>query len=138
MAYWSLPDEVDTHQLIDRLMDRGVIVVLPRVTGKGTMELRRFLGTTSLTPGAFGIMEPTGPLFTDYDAIDAVVVPGMAFTADGRRLGRGGGYYDRLLPQLRHARRIGVAFPFQLVADIPEENHDATVDQVVCQRDNEK
>jgi 5,10-methenyltetrahydrofolate synthetase len=76
-------------------------------------------------------MEPTGQLFTDYYAIGTALVPGMAFDAAGHRLGRGRGYYDRLLPQLHNARTVGVCFPFQRVAEVPTEAHDVTMHLVV-------
>lgn len=66
--------------------------------------------------------------------LDLILVPGLAFTADGRRLGHGGGYYDRLLTQRRpHTAVLGVCFDFQLVADIPCEPHDLPVDVVITE-----
>lgn len=132
MAYWSLPDEVFTHSLIDHLTAAGIRVVLPHVTGPTTMELHQYTGIASMTPGAFGIMEPTGSLFTDYAAVDTVIVPGIAFDRQGHRLGRGRGYYDRLLPLLPNATTIGLCFPFQLVEHVPTDCHDITMDEVVC------
>ena len=78
-------------------------------------------------------MEPTGDPFTDYAAIDLAVIPGVAFTPDGRRLGRGRGYYDRLLahfPQSPYL--IGLCWPFQLLADLPTEPHDLTMHAVIA------
>ena len=131
LAYWPLPDEVDIRPLVNLLFSDGKVVVLPRVTGDITMELRRYQSPDDLKEGAYHIMEPVGELFTDYDKIDTVLVPGMAFDAAGHRLGRGKGYYDRFLPQLSHARKIGVCFPFQRVAEVPTDEHDVMVDEVV-------
>ena len=60
-------------------------------------------------------------------------MPGMAFTTDGCRLGRGKGYYDRLLshPELRSVRRIGICFPFQLLPELPVEAHDIRMHRIV-------
>ena len=131
MAYWPLPDEVDIRQLIDRLVSEGHTVLLPKVTGDVTMELHRYTSSSELSEGAFHIMEPTGAPFADYDLIDAVLVPGVAFDAAGRRLGRGRGYYDRFLAQCPAVRKIGVCFPFQRVAEVPAEPHDVVMDEVV-------
>ena len=138
MAYWPLADEVDIRPLIDQLVEQGRTVVLPKVTGDETMELRRYTSSADLAEGAFHIMEPTGELFTDYDAIDVVLVPGMAFDAAGHRLGRGKGYYDRFLTEFLAPdnsqpapRLIGVCFPFQRVAIVPSEEHDVVMDEVV-------
>ena len=133
MLYHSLPDEVDTHTIADSLLMSGKTILLPRVTGESTMELRRYTGPRDLAIGAFGIMEPMGDVFTDYASIDLAVVPGMAFDHSGNRMGRGKGYYDRLLPLLKHAYKIGVCFPFQMVESVPRDEHDARMDEVITQ-----
>lgn len=76
-------------------------------------------------------MEPTGEPFTDYAAIDVAVVPGMGFDTSCRRLGRGKGYYDRLLPKAANACKIGVCFGFQLLASIPADGHDVKMDRII-------
>lgn len=132
MAYWPLKDEVDIRPLIRQLVGQGATVVLPKVTGDETMELRRYTSDADLEEGSYHIMEPVGERFTDDDRIDAVLVPGMAFDAAGHRLGRGKGYYDRLLAaSCRTALKIGVCFPFQRVAEVPSEEHDVVMDEVV-------
>lgn len=132
MLYHSLPDEVYTHTLADSLLLGGKTILLPRVTGEGTMELRRYAGPRDLAPGAYGIMEPTGCLFTDYAAIDVAIIPGVAFDLSGNRLGRGKGYYDRLLPLMPDTYKIGVCFPFQLADSIPTDSHDIKMDEVIA------
>ena len=84
-----------------------------------------------LQAGAFGILEPTGKLFTDYKKIDVAVVPGMAFDKEGRRLGRGKGYYDRFLRLLPNTYKIGICFSWQLVDHVPTDEHDILMDQVL-------
>jgi 5-formyltetrahydrofolate cyclo-ligase len=128
LLYHSLPDEVATWQFVDKWSQQKRIV-LPVVVGDD-LELRPYGGQSSMAPGAYGILEPVTPLFTDYDSIDLAVVPGVAFTADGCRLGRGKGYYDRLLPRLK-ATKLGLCFPFQIVPHIPCDEHDVLMDAVV-------
>ena len=137
MAYWPLPDEVDIRPLIHWLVGQGKTVVLPKVTGDETMELRRYTSQDDLAEGAFHILEPVGEPFTDYDDIDVVLVPGMAFDAAGHRLGRGKGYYDRFLsshfsPLTTHHSPliIGICFPFQRVAEVPTEDYDVCMNEV--------
>ncbi len=132
LLYSALPDEVPTLPLLNRLSTEGKTVLLPRVVSDTDMELRRYTGPNDLEQGAFGIMEPTGELFTDYDDIDVAVVPGMAFDREGHRLGRGKGYYDRFLARLPHTYKIGVCFPFQLVDLVPADAHDILMDEVIC------
>lgn len=144
MLYHSLPDEVDTRRLLagpaspDAIAAKtenpltGKTILLPRVTGATDMELRLYTGPDDLSCGAFGIMEPCGALFTDYSRIDLAVIPGMAFDRHGHRLGRGRGYYDRFLPLLPRAYKIGVCFPFQLVDAVPTDPTDVIMDEIIC------
>lgn len=131
LLYHSLPDEVDTHALLSRWIGRKRIL-LPVVEGDG-LRLAIYEGAHSLRPGAYGIAEPQGELFDDFSAIDLAVVPGMAYDSAGHRLGRGGGFYDRLIPPLRKAgcRIVGLCFDFQLVENVPTEAHDMAVDLVI-------
>lgn len=130
LLYHSLPDEVDTHELIPALSSLGKTVLLPTIAGD-ELELHQYIGETALALSpAFGIHESTGPLFTDYRKIDLAIIPGMAFTPTGIRLGRGRGYYDRLLPKLK-CPLVGVAFPFQIVDMVPCEKHDIRMTQVI-------
>lgn len=136
MAYYSLPDEVNTHGLIDDLVAEGKTVLLPKVTGPDTMELRRYTGRDDLQEGAYHILEPMGELFTDFSSIDLILVPGLAFDAAGHRLGRGRGYYDRLLSSLFTIHyslfsSIGVCFDFQKVDEVPVDAHDIAMDKVI-------
>jgi 5-formyltetrahydrofolate cyclo-ligase len=84
----------------------------------------------TLERGAFGILEPTGEVFLDYNQIELAIVPGMAFDKAGHRLGRGKGYYDRLLPNL-HCPKIGLALPCQIADEIPTEEWDIFMDEVI-------
>ena len=135
LAFYSLPDEVNTHQLVDDLVAEGKTLLLPKVLDDATMELRRYTGQSDLEEGAFHIMEPIGEPFTDYDKIDVALIPGMAFDAAGHRLGRGKGYYDRFLAShlsplapCPSPLKIGICFPFQRVPKVPSEEHDILMD----------
>ena len=131
LAYWPLPDEPDIRPLTDALVAAGKTVLLPKVTGHDAMELRRYTTQSDLRPGAFHIMEPSGAPFTALSQIDTALIPGVAFDAAGRRLGRGRGYYDRFLAVTPQIRKIGVCFPFQRVPEVPAEAHDVPMDAVV-------
>ncbi len=97
LMYCSLPDEVDTHEFIEQWKEKKSIL-LPVVKGD-ELELRLYTGKEDLKVGAYNIEEPVGEPFTDYSKIDVAVIPGVAFDKEGNRLGRGKGYYDRLLPK---------------------------------------
>ncbi len=126
--------EADPLPLLDAAGGRRV--ALP-VIAPGE-ELLRFYavdGAADLAPGAFGIPAPVPEAARAVAAadLDLVVVPGVAFDAEGRRLGLGRGYYDRLLAAAPRALRVGFAFEWQLVASVPVEAHDLSMDLVVTE-----
>lgn len=131
MLYHSLPDEVCTEGILQGFC-RDKQLLLPVVDGD-TMHPVHYVGSDNLRTGAYAISEPQGAPFTDLSTIDLVVVPGMAFDAVGHRLGRGKGYYDRFLsqPELAHAYKIGLCFPFQRLQEVPTDAHDVPVDEVL-------
>ena len=130
LLYQALPDEASTDFLIKNALGSGKKVVLPVVKGSD-MTLKQLLPGTTVR-GAFGIEEPgeTVPEWTDLDAIGFAVIPGRAFTPEGLRLGRGRGYYDRFLGQLR-CRKVGLALPCQVFETLPTDPWDIPLDEVV-------
>lgn len=128
LLFWSLPDEVDTHAFVEKWHTKKHIL-LPVVIGD-SLEIRPYEGMAKMRKGAFDILEPTGEPFLDYPLIDLAIVPGVGFDASGNRLGRGKGYYDRLLPQLQ-AYKIGVCFPEQYLSAVPTEPWDSKMDKVI-------
>jgi 5-formyltetrahydrofolate cyclo-ligase len=112
-------------------MNMGKRVLLPKVVGE-ELELRIYT-PGSLQPGAYNIMEPTGEVFSvdSYHEIDFAVIPGVAFDRHGARLGRGKGYYDRLLSLMPNAYKIGICFPFQMLGHLPSESHDVPMNEVL-------
>lgn len=130
MAYWPMKGEVDLRALILKYHPAKRFV-LPVVAGD-VLELRLFEGEAHLVTGSrYGILEPDGTTFRDYSEIDLVLVPGVAFDREGYRLGHGMAYYDRLLPRLTRAHKVGVGFDFQLVDGVPVEPHDEVLDAIV-------
>ena len=123
--------EWDSMPLLLTALEGGKAVVLPRVNATArTLELCRLSEPTrDVLPGYRGIPEPQSHCaLVAADAIDWVLVPGVAFDPAGHRLGYGGGYYDRLLPQLRHdAARIAAGYEIQLVDGVPAAPHDVPV-----------
>lgn len=130
LLYHSLPDELPTFQMLEEFCPSKKIL-LPVVTGEN-MELRFYEGKDSLRVGAYSILEPAGDPFTEYDAIDLCLIPGVAFDKEGTRLGRGKGYYDRLLPSIK-APKAGLCYECQLVDCIPSEPHDIRMDYLITE-----
>ena len=130
-------NEWDTLPLLRAALAAGKSVAVPRVEAKARMlELHAIADPErDVVTGHQGIPEPLAQCPpVSRDAIDFVLVPGVAFDPDGRRLGYGGGYYDRLLPLLpRHAARVAGAFELQLVDRVPSAPHDVAVDTIVTE-----
>ena len=132
LLYHSLKDEVDTHAFI-RKWSNEKRILLPVVVGD-ELELRLYTGPEDMATGTYGIEEPVGETFTDYADIDFIAVPGVAFDRKGNRLGRGKGYYDRLLPRIPAAYKAGICFPFQIVEEVPAEAFDIRMDEIITQQ----
>jgi 5-formyltetrahydrofolate cyclo-ligase len=132
--YAPLGAEVDPSSLALRAAARGVKLAYPRAVAGSRRLAFALAAPGGLVPGPLGALEPP-PSAPEVPlaSIDAVVVPCVAFTAEGLRLGRGGGYYDATLPALPLALRVGVGFEPQLVAELPREAHDALLDAVVTE-----
>lgn len=130
LIYSSLPDELSTREFIRKWSSRKHFF-LPRVNGVN-LELLPY-EQTRLHLGAFHIEEPTGNDLVDPETIDMIIVPAVALDRNRNRLGRGKGFYDRLLRDLR-ATTIGVAYDFQLLNELlPVEPHDVPLDFVITE-----
>lgn len=129
--YASLPDEVNTHKAIEHFASTKRIV-LPKVTGD-EMDFYDFT-PGNLASGAFGIDEPQESTLCHPADIDVIIIPGVAFSSNGSRCGRGKGYYDKYLTKAGfRALKIGICFKKQLFDNIPTEPHDATMDIVISE-----
>lgn len=127
MLYSSLPDEVDTHDFLERWRNKKRII-LPTVVGDDIIPVE-LSKETDFAIGDFNILEPQNePYNGNYDLI---VVPGVAFDKNGNRIGRGKGYYDRFLCKHLEVKRIGICFDFQLVDEVPTEDNDIRMDEII-------
>jgi 5-formyltetrahydrofolate cyclo-ligase len=127
-AYMPLADEVDITPLFQSLEKTFYIPAFDEALG--LYRMAKMMPT--LKKGRFGVAEPATPVFAAADEIDLIIVPGVAFDRTGGRVGRGGGFYDRLLPQYK-AVRAGICFDFQCLETVPAEAHDVQVDWLVTE-----
>ncbi|MGQ9847940.1 MAG: 5-formyltetrahydrofolate cyclo-ligase [Bacteroidales bacterium] len=133
LAYWSMPDEVHTHQWIIQNYHKKNIY-LPAINND-ELEIKLFTGINNMKAvPPFGILEPTGEPFKDLNKIEIILVPGMAFDRRGFRMGRGKGYYDKFLPKTS-ALRIGICYSFQLFETIPINEYDAQMDYILTENE---
>ncbi|VVC02770.1 5-formyltetrahydrofolate cyclo-ligase family protein [Candidatus Burarchaeum australiense] len=134
LFYAAKKDEVQTRCMVQKALDQGKRVALPITVVEGkNLVLAEIRNLDRLEAGAFGVPEPMDYVPVDPEDVDLVVVPGVAFDLHGDRLGHGMGYYDKLLKQIPDAVFVGLAFEFQIVDDIPEEEHDVAVHKVVTE-----
>ena len=132
MAYASTPEELQLNELFAACFAAKKILAIPFIVGKGEMQAVEVPNFDALEPGDFNILTVKRELrkFIEPSEIDCVIVPGAAFDVSGGRLGLGGGYYDRFLIKAVNAKKIALAYDFQLVDDLPLESHDAKIDFV--------
>lgn len=129
LMYHSLPDELSTIKFLDK-WHRLKRFYLPRVNGVN-LDILPY-DKSRLRLGSFHIEEPDGDNTISIDDIDLVIVPAVAYDRRGNRVGRGKGFYDRLLESCR-ATMIGVGYDFQLIDEIDTDPHDVAVDIVITE-----
>ena len=134
MVYLSAFNEPDTKDIINYLESNGIKIVIPiSNTNTHTISLSYISGLDDLEKGAYGILEPVSPVEVNPKEVDVVLVPGIAFSKRGDRLGFGKGYYDKFLADFTGAK-IGICYDFQMVADIPSSPHDIKMNAIVTEK----
>ena len=133
-AYLPINNEVDTKGIIDDLLQKEVSTFVPAYLATNNDYLfTRFDGWQNLEEGPKGILQPRIIKSVDSSLIEVAILPGLAFSKSGVRLGYGKGVFDRLLAKSK-AIRIGLAYDFQLVDKIEKEKHDLLMDMVVTEK----
>lgn len=131
LCYMPLADEVDIRPLFDAIRLHGGTVVLPYCIDRETMLLKTWAKDAPLEADAMHVPAPKDGQIVAPQQIDAALIPAVALSKMGDRLGRGRGFYDRLLPHLRHdALKIGVCHSWRMQESLPTLGHDASVDLV--------
>ena len=131
VGYSAIRKELDPSELLRMAAEHGKRVGLPRVDG-GVLSLHEYKPGDQLEESGWGILEPLSAApGIAAESVDLVVVPALALDSAGHRIGYGRGFYDRLLPLMASAFRVGVAYDFQLVPEIPHEPHDVVMHCVV-------
>lgn len=133
LLYHALPDEVNTSLLLEQLSNRRMgnkRIALPVVTGD-ILILKEYI-PEMMESGYNKILEPSTQDVIDPSEIDLAIIPGVAFDKAGNRMGRGKGFYDKLLPYIK-CTTVGLAFDFQMVERIPCEEFDKPLDMVITE-----
>ncbi len=134
--YNPIQNEVETGAIRDHALATGKNVFFPRSGPEDSLGLIKIESAIDFSPGRFGILEPTGEgRLAARDRGELMVfVPGVAFDLRGNRLGRGKGWYDRLIKELGGAILVALAYDFQIVDEVPEEEWDQRVHYVITER----
>lgn len=130
-AYAPMEDEVNITALLEHAIANKALA-LPACKEDGNITFLRVENLASLTAGRYGILEPKQDLQVEPTMHDLLVIPGLAYTRNGRRLGRGKGYYDRYLASNPGFFTIGICRSHQLLEDIPTDAWDKSVRTVLC------
>lgn len=132
--YLSFGSEIDTNPIIDRALEDGKEVYIPKIY-KSNKEMKaiRLNSFEDLEENSMGILEPKDDSnFIDKENIDLIIVPGAVFDLEGNRIGYGGGYYDRFLSNIKDKRnKVALAYDLQIVENIEAEEHDIKVDYII-------
>lgn len=131
--YKSIPGEVELEPLFEALWKQGKRTCIPVFNAeKNLYDMAEVSAQTQYSTGNYGIQEPCSPKLMANHEINFFTIPGVAFDPAGNRLGRGGGYYDRLLADFS-GTAAAVAFDFQILPEVPVDPHDIPVDFIVTE-----
>lgn len=130
----SRPGEVDTRRLINYMEGCGKAVVVPKLNKTaGAFQRSNFMGWDKVVKNSEGYFEPQVGMDEDLSDIDLIIVPALAVSLKGLRIGYGGGYYDKLLKHT-WAPKVVLAFEFQIFENIEADIHDTRVDRIITER----
>jgi 5-formyltetrahydrofolate cyclo-ligase len=130
--YYGIAPEVETKPFLKKNL-KNKKLYLPAIGPKKSLTLRRVHSLSKdLKWGAYNTMEPKASCEKrPAGQMDVIIVPGVAFDKNGGRMGRGGGYYDRLLRKAKKVITVGLCFQEQVVKKVPMQAHDMRVDRVI-------
>ncbi len=128
--YYPIRREIS---LLPLLEDPDKRFCFPRITDYEKLEMQFFWNTGEFTSGRFGLSEPVGPL-ANKNEIDMIIVPGLAYSRGGYRIGYGKGFYDRYLMDYPKVK-LGIAFSFQVVDELPHADYDVRLDRIITDKE---
>ncbi|GLR15875.1 5-formyltetrahydrofolate cyclo-ligase [Portibacter lacus] len=127
-TYLPIRSEIDILPLIEKLIDENYTIISPKTLAARKLEHFILSDVEKLETGLFGTLYPHGNTYFEEETYDLIIIPGVAFGEQRYRLGYGGGYYDNFLEDHPLAYKVGLCYPFQVVKDLPKEEHDAKLD----------
>lgn len=134
-VYVSMEDEINTIEIIKRLFEDKKVVAVPKIfKNPKRMEALRIDSFDDLNQkGAFGILEPSFEAQNISDLVDLTIVPGLAFEPSGKRVGYGGGYYDKFFNSYPKSKKVALCYDYQIVEDTYPQDYDQAVDKIISE-----
>ncbi len=137
-CYLDYRKEVGTKAVIKEAWRLGKTVAVPKVESAGRMQFYAINESSELQPGPYDIPEPAGAgqdcVYPDPARPSLMILPGIAFDLQGRRIGSGGGFYDRYLGKYPYLRTMALGFELQIVEQIPTDQTDLKLDWLLTER----
>ena len=127
--YYSLPDEVDTTLIIDKILSLNKVVCLPKIQGD-MINFYRIESLSDLEKGRFNLLEPKTNNLINKEEIELIIVPGIVFDIRGYRVGYGKGYYDKYLKDIG-AYKVGLTYKEMVIDKVDNDSFDVPVDEVI-------
>ena len=129
-------NEVDTMNLIKDALEKNKRIYVPKIDNKNKiMKVMKIRSTDELKPGIWGILEPESNEELDEE-LDLIIMPGVAFTKHGERIGYGGGYYDKFLEKANpKIPKVALAFSLQVLEELPQESFDIKVNYIITEKE---
>ena len=130
-SFLPMGTEVNIFPVLEKALENGLTLVVPKTLKGRKMQHLMLTDLKNLEEGIFGTQHPANA--TEYTGkYDLILVPGLAFSPNGSRIGYGAGYYDTFLSAHILTPKIGICYPFQILNEIPAEAHDVNLDRVIC------
>lgn len=134
MSYVSLPKEVPTFKILNKVLEDNKILIVPKTVEENIIPVR-VESLQELYPGTFNVLEPVNSLPYDISNLEVIIVPGIAFNTDLHRVGHGMGHFDRFLRSLPDKTlKIGLAYDFQIIDEEFKDEWDVRMDMVITEK----
>lgn len=130
-VYVSTEEEVNTIEIIKRALDDGKSVAVPKIMKNGEMRALKINLLDELKTGYFNILEPSEDAEDLSEVIDLTIVPGLAFDKENKRLGYGGGFYDRFFERYKNSFKISLCYDYQFVRTVYSEKYDISIEMII-------
>lgn len=129
--YVSTQEEINTIEIIKQAFIDGKIVAVPKVMKDNKMKALKINSLDELSLGYFDILEPSEDAVDLSEIVDLTIVPGLAFDSENKRLGYGGGFYDRFFSEYKNSFKISLCYDYQFVTTVYPEEYDVSVEMII-------